>query len=220
MRWMLLCAAVAACGGSRGATAVRRWYVVQNGSTFAGAPSPTPGLDVSQADHTVVISRGGSPNSATEGIGLDEGNGAYDVAFFRRVPQRPPTYPMRDRGEDAMLFVVRKDGHGAIVRPNRSWAPLRTIDRGAVLELVGPGDTQTFVHLDDAVHASVTGQLPAVRAVYARFGDVTVVAASSWGESTDLSVGRYDFLHGRGENAGIDGRGVETFVLQSTTATE
>jgi hypothetical protein len=119
-----------------------------------------------------------------------------------------------------MLFALRKNGSGAVVLPSRHRAALRVIDRGTDLELIGPGETQTFVHFDDAAHASVRGQLGAVSAVYAKFGDVTIVAASMRGESTDLCVGRYDFTHGRGDNVGVHGRGIETFYVQSSGASQ
>lgn len=215
MRGTWLCAAIAACGAAQTPAAVRQWYVLQSGSTFDGAPAAVSAIDVSRADGTVIVLRSGSPQGPTEGVGIAEGDGIYDIAFFRPAPRQAP---VPSAGDDAMLFSLRKDGSGMVVFPSRHHTALRVIDRGTQLELVGPGDTRTFIELDGAAHASVRGQLAAVNAAYATFGDVTLVAASMRGESTDLAVGRYDFTHGRGENAGLHGRGIETFHAQSSTA--
>lgn len=218
MQRVLVCALVAACAGAP--KAQREYYAIAAGGTFVGAPSTATALDVRFADQKAIIYRiyRNDKGGPTAGVGIRRADGTYDIAFYH-LPPRPqrvlvpsppplPGYP----DVDIELIVVRADLSGAIVSPNETPKTFRAIVRGDELVLDGPGVGHTIVHLADDARATFTGDIKSVNAVYARFANDILIATTFSGRAQQLSVGRYDFARGRGENAGPHGRGVETFT--------
>lgn len=204
MRRTLAWVVIAGCS-SAPPKAERVYYEVTAGSTFDGAATAAITLDASFADGPVILF------GARRGYGLRNPNGTYDMVFYRYVPAAP-TFPPQRHDDETSLLVIHPDGRGVLARLNHQGAAFRSTLQGEELVLDGPPVGHTVIHLHADGTATLTGDMIARSAVYARFDDDLLIAVSPDVAYSDLSVGRYDFTRGRGENASSRGRGIETFT--------